>query len=720
MKFAFSVLALVLCTPFAWAFGTKCFPSRVTTFREEAAASKFVLVGRLENAREMPGGGGTTDFVVIRVLKDDPKVKVKVGDVIRIPRLIPIPDPKKPPQFMVFGDVADGKPDIYRGELLSASLLEYFTNSMMIDTNDRVRLMRNAFDYLEDEDAAIADDAFATFDNSTDADVHEVGLHASAAKLRRWLQAERTKTSRRGLYSRLLASCGEKADAALLRTQLNKWVKDSPDSLDGVLIAYSVLDPKAGWAYTRHLLENPDHDFYVRYSGLRATRYFQTMQPGIIAQPEILAAIKPTLDQSDMADLSIDDLRKWCCWSFTDKILGLSGKKDFDSPLIRRAMIRYAIRCPDPRAARFIAEARKTEAARVAAIERIMESELCGPPAPAERADILVADFEGDTYAEGWKTTGTAFGKGPAKGTLPGQMPVTGYLGKGLVNSYLGGDGSTGTLTSSAFKIERKYLNFLVGGGKYPGKTCVNLLVGGKVVRTATGPNDKPGGSEHLDWHSWDVADLVGKEAIIEIVDDEKGGWGHINVDHIVQSDKKKQLESVKREIMIEDRYLHLPVKTGAPMKRMKFIVDEKVVHEFDIELADGVVPDFWAVANMSQFKEKTLTVETTLISGSDALDAIKLLHDPDDETTYREKHRPLYHFTSRRGWLNDPNGLVYYDGEWHLFYQHNPYGVNWGNMRLGLLGIRGLHWEATRVSVHQYRPRGVHGVQYGQRPHLD
>src|SRR6266542_1394485 len=80
---------------------------------------------------------------------------------------------------------------------------------------------------------------------------------------------------------------------------------------------------------------------------------------------------------------------------------------------------------------------------------------LCGTASAADRTDILVADFEGDTYGEGWKTTGTAFGKGPAKGALPGQMPVSGYLGKGLVNSYLGGDAATGTLTSPEFKVER-------------------------------------------------------------------------------------------------------------------------------------------------------------------------------------------------------------------------------------------------------------------------
>src|SRR5262249_37192264 len=155
-----------------------------------------------------------------------------------------------------------------------------------------------------------------------------------------------------------------------------------------------------------------------------------------------------------------------------------------------------------------------------------------------ERPDLVIADFEGDTYGD-WTTTGTAFGKGPARGTLPNQMPVTGFLGKGLVNSYVGGDASTGTLTSPEFTLDRKFSSFLIGGGKHPG-TRIDLIVAGKTVRTATGSNDRPGGSEQLDWHTWDVSELAGKKAILRIVDEETGGWGHINIDHIVQSDHKK------------------------------------------------------------------------------------------------------------------------------------------------------------------------------------
>jgi len=143
--------------------------------------------------------------------------------------------------------------------------------------------------------------------------------------------------------------------------------------------------------------------------------------------------------------------------------------------------------------------------------------------------DVIFQDFE-HGYGD-WKIEGTAFGTEPARGTLPNQQPVSGFTGHGLVNSYLGGDASTGRLISPEFTIQRRYIRFRIGGGAHPG-TQMRLIVEGRVVRAASGRN-----SETLAPAWWDVHEFAGRVAHIEIVDEETGGWGHINVDDIVFSD---------------------------------------------------------------------------------------------------------------------------------------------------------------------------------------
>ncbi|MFD9107781.1 GH32 C-terminal domain-containing protein [Streptomyces bottropensis] len=151
----------------------------------------------------------------------------------------------------------------------------------------------------------------------------------------------------------------------------------------------------------------------------------------------------------------------------------------------------------------------------------------------------VLAGFEGGTYGD-WTTTGDAFGPAPATGTLPGQQQVSGFQGGGLVNTFLNGDAGTGTLTSPEFTLDKRYVNFLIGGGNHPAgsadPTALELLVDGQVVRSATGKD-----AEALDIASWDVHDLAGKKARIRVVDDNTGGWGHLNVDQITLSDTQAQ-----------------------------------------------------------------------------------------------------------------------------------------------------------------------------------
>ena len=313
------------------------------------------------------------------------------------------------------------------------------------------------------------------------------------------------------------------------------------------------------------------------------------------------------------------------------------------------------------------------------------------------RGDLLVADFEDVDYG-GWKAVGEAFGDRPARGKLPNQMPVSGFVGKGLVNSFSGGDATTGTLTSPEFKVERRYLTFLIGGGKDAERLALNLVVGGNVVRTATGPNDRPGGSEDLAPASWDVGDVAGKTAVIQIVDRATGGWGHINVDHIVQTDRKPPgvLTHATRAFKVETRYLNLPIKNGAKARVVTLFVDSQPIVQNSIELADDQ-PDWWAPLDVSAWKGKNVTVQVdALPEDSRALTAI----EPADtikggESLYREPLRGQLHFSPKRGWNNDPNGLVSFRGEYHLFFQHNPYGWGWGNMHWGHAVSNDLvHWE--------------------------
>lgn len=137
----------------------------------------------------------------------------------------------------------------------------------------------------------------------------------------------------------------------------------------------------------------------------------------------------------------------------------------------------------------------------------------------------------------GARKVGQAFTGMPCKGTASGQQPVSGFVGKQLLNSFdRGGDGLTGIIQSPEFNIGKRYLKFLVGGGCQADRTSVNLVVDGKIVETAVGNQ-----TETLSETVWDLKPYQGKKAFVKVIDLDVYPWGHILADQFVLTDNRNE-----------------------------------------------------------------------------------------------------------------------------------------------------------------------------------
>ena len=175
-----------------------------------------------------------------------------------------------------------------------------------------------------------------------------------------------------------------------------------------------------------------------------------------------------------------------------------------------------------------------------AAPEEEVSQVIKAPPVPPVLDDILLEDFEEKN--RDWKFEGTSFhGYGGGDYWRPGRgdhgpIRLLGYRGQKALKSWgphgRDIDKETGRATSAPFKLERKYLRFLISGGHYPGRACVNLVVDGKVIASATGRN-----SHVLEPVAFDLSSHLGKSAHLEVLDEVTGPWGHVCMDMLRQSE---------------------------------------------------------------------------------------------------------------------------------------------------------------------------------------
>ncbi|MEG0253154.1 MAG: GH32 C-terminal domain-containing protein [Muribaculaceae bacterium] len=132
----------------------------------------------------------------------------------------------------------------------------------------------------------------------------------------------------------------------------------------------------------------------------------------------------------------------------------------------------------------------------------------------------------------------------------------------------------------------------------------------------------------------------------------------------------------------INHNFLILPIQESSQEVRINIILDNDIVKTLNARLAVDSV-DYYVPIDLANFKDQKLSISILNVNDS-AICWNKMNFADTFSTNNYEKYRPSYHFTPLYGWMNDPNGMVYKDGIYHLFYQYNPFGSMWGNMNWG------------------------------------
>lgn len=165
----------------------------------------------------------------------------------------------------------------------------------------------------------------------------------------------------------------------------------------------------------------------------------------------------------------------------------------------------------------------------------------------------------------------------------------------------------------------------------------------------------------------------------------------------------KPATQNISTYFTAEKKYLVLPVKNGAPKRNIELWVDGVNTRFFDMELAEEE-PDWYTYIQIDEWKGKPIELRVDKVGIASKV--FSPVQQSDEDTNagvvYKEKLRAQFHFSPKRGWTNDPNGMVYYNGEYHLFFQHSPYGRGWGNMTWGHTVSKDLvHWEEVGDALH-------------------
>lgn len=394
------LLVLMLATPAVAAACPFC-SAQGTTLSGEVAQADLIVLGTLKNAKRDADDPtrGTTELHIDKVVKPHDYLNGK--KMLLLPRYVPADPAAGSDKYIVFcnvypgnaennvaavasslilGNAAGYQLDSYRGEPAKSDskLADYLAGAIKVRQQSVSERLKYFFDYLDNPELIIASDAYLEFGNADYADVKNLAKSLNPKKLVAWLNDPNTPASRFGLYGLLLGHCGKKEDAEVLRKMLDDPTKSYSSGLDGVAAAYVLLDGDNGWKYVTDTVADEKKEFPVRYAGLKVLRFFWEYRPDVVEKDKILAAMKVLIKQADLADLPIEDLRKWEQWQLADAVVA-AGKLETHQaiPIVRRAVLRFALSAPggNALAGDYVTKARQADPERVKMIEEMLKDE---------------------------------------------------------------------------------------------------------------------------------------------------------------------------------------------------------------------------------------------------------------------------------------------------------------------------------------------------------
>jgi hypothetical protein len=347
------------------------------TLREAAKTSKVIALVTAACSR-LEGDRGVTDFTIDRVVRGGEAFGER--KTLSLPGYVAV-DPKRPTRFLLLGDVTDGKLDVRRSpQVRGAGLIDYLGESLKIEERERDRVLQFCYKHLDDADPDVAADAFLEFARASDQEIAALGRKLSPEKFRKSLKDPATPAERVGIFAYLLGSCGTKEDADLLAGMVRAADERSEAGLSGLLAGLIELRSKDGWSLAAEVLRDPKRSYAGKLSAIGTLRFYHSTRPAEFRK-EILHGMAAVIVQGDLADMAVEDLRRWKWWDLTELVLAQYGKPTHAAPIVKRSILRYALCCPAPEAAAFVKACR---AAKADLVKDVEESLAFEKPPPAK------------------------------------------------------------------------------------------------------------------------------------------------------------------------------------------------------------------------------------------------------------------------------------------------------------------------------------------------